>query len=119
MERSPRATRTREPARAATYRGTLLGDGRPGPIEQRIGRRLVRLIDPESEEGLDLLEAGRVDLIGPDGDALGRLTTDEAYRLVLERLEARLDRKLGGADVAALRDGMEQVRDWSRRLRRG
>ncbi len=103
MERSSRATRARPTSRTPTYRGTLLGDGRPGPIEQRIGRRLVRLIDPESDEGLDLLDAGRVDLIGPDGDALGRLTTGEAYRLLLERLERRLDRRLGRADSSERR----------------
>ena len=38
------------PVSAATFRGTLSGDGRPGPIEERLGRRLIRLIDPESDE---------------------------------------------------------------------
>ena len=56
------------------FRGTLSGDGRPGPIEERIGRRLVRLVDPESREGMRLLEEGDVDLVGPDGEQLGRVS---------------------------------------------
>ena len=52
------------PVKGPTYRGTLSGDGRPGPIEVRLGRRLIRTIDPESLEGTRLLIAGVVDLIG-------------------------------------------------------
>ena len=32
------------------FRCTMTGDGRPGPIEERIGRRLVRLVQPESDD---------------------------------------------------------------------
>ncbi len=52
-----------EPTSGPTFRGTLSGDGRPGPIEERLGRRLIRLIDPESDEGMRLLSEGRVDLL--------------------------------------------------------
>lgn len=98
------------------YRGTLAGDGRPGPIEERIGRRLVRLVDPQSAEGTRLLADGSVDLVGPEGDSLGRIRLDDAYRRLLERLERRLGE---GADPS-LRDDLEEGRDrllaWSRRL---
>jgi len=53
---------------ARRFCGTLVGDGRPGPIEERIGRRLVRLVDPLSDEGVRLLAGGEVELVGPDGE---------------------------------------------------
>jgi hypothetical protein len=96
--------------------GTLAGDGRPGPIEERIGRRLVRLVDPQSDEGVRLLGGGRVELVGPDGEALGNVEIREAYR----RLRARLEQRL--ADVApedhdgGLREGLDRLNDWSRRM---
>lgn len=96
--------------------GTLVGDGRPGPIEERIGRRLVRLVDPQSDEGVRLLANGDVELVGPDGDALGNVEIREAYR----RLRSRLEQKL--ADIEpddrdeGLREGMNRLDDWSRRM---
>lgn len=108
-------------AQRGIFRGTLAGDGTPGPIEQRFGRRLVRLIDPESEEGLTLLDEGRVDLIGPDGESLGRLKPREAYDRLLVRLEQRLDRireTEQPADREALQGGLTRVRAWSHRIGR-
>jgi len=104
-----------------TFRGTLAGDGTPGPIEQRLGRRLVRLIDPESEEGMNLLDEGRVDLIGPDGENLGHLTAREAYDRLLARLERRLDsirESERQTDREALHNGLTRIRAWSHRIGR-
>ena len=101
---------------ARRFCGTLAGDGRPGPIEERIGRRLVRLVNPQSDEGVRLLDSGRVELVGPDGEALGNVEIREAYRRLRERLERRL------ADVAdderdgGLREGLDRLSDWSRKL---
>lgn len=75
------------------FRATVSGDGRPGPIEQRIGRRLVRCLDPESAEGRRLLDNARVELIGPEGSPLGRISLEQA----LDRLRQRLEEKLAGA----------------------
>lgn len=97
-------------------RATLAGDGRPGPIEERIGRRLVRLVDPSSEEGLRLLSSGLVELIGPEGDPLGRLKPEEASRVLRERLERRLSDP--DADADALREGLSRLAAWSERLGR-
>lgn len=71
-------------------RAILLGDGTAGPIEVRLGRRLVRLLSPESEQGRALLDAGRVDLVGPDGERLGPISIQEARRHLRERLERAL-----------------------------
>jgi hypothetical protein len=105
-----------EVSRGSRLRATLAGDGRPGPIEERIGRRLVRLVDPSSEEGFRLLRSGLVELIGPEGDALGRILPEEASRILRERLERRLADP--DADAGALRDGLSRLAAWSERLGR-
>ena len=103
-------------SRGASLRATLAGDGRPGPIEERIGRRLVRLVDPSSDEGLALLRSGSVELVGPEGDLLGCLLPEEASRVLRERLERRLADP--AADAAALREGLSRLAAWSERLGR-
>lgn len=92
------------------YRGTLTGDGDLGPIEERLGRRLVRLVDPASAEGVSLLDDGRVDLTGPDGERLGCLPPDSAYRVLLERLEERLAREGPGPERSDLADGIDRLK---------
>ena len=96
------------------FRCTMTGDGRPGPIEERIGRRLVGLVDAESDEGRDLLGAGSVEWIGPDGNALGLLNADQAYARMLERL----DRRMRDLDRQDLVDGRARLRAWSERILR-
>lgn len=91
------------------YRGTLSGDGRPGPIEVRIGWRLLRLIDPESEEGARLLDEARVNLLGPDGEPLGALSLDEALTRLRERLERNLDEATCATDREAIREGLARL----------
>ena len=103
-------------ARGTRLRATLSGDGRPGPIEERIGRRLVRLVDPASDEGLRLLRSGTVEIIGPEGDPLGCLRPEEAVRILRERLERRLSDP--DADAHAVRDGLDRLAGWSARLGR-
>lgn len=100
------------------YRMTLAGDGRPGPIEERIGRRLVRLVDPESDEGLTLLTARCVRFIGPGGQPLGYLRPSEAIESLKEELENRLRSAEGeGSDECpALRDGLDRLETWSRKI---
>ena len=101
---------------AATFRGTLSGDGRPGPIEERLGRRLIRLIDPESDEGLRLLLEGKVDLLGPDGTRLGTIRAADALRRLRQRLEERLAHKGGPHDGDMARYGLDRLDAWKHRL---
>jgi hypothetical protein len=98
------------------FRGTLAGDGRPGPIEERIGRRLVRLVDPQSPEGLRLLVEGSVDLVGPEGDLLGQISLHEAYARLLERLERRLADDVDHKSRGDLEEGRTRLLAWSRRF---
>lgn len=93
-----------------SYRAALTGDGSPGPIEERLGRRLLRLVDAESAEGTCLLDAGRVDLTGPDGERLGRVRPESVYRSLLQRLEGRLARERPGPDRSGLAEGIDRLK---------
>jgi hypothetical protein len=73
-------------------------------------------VDPSSDEGLRLLSSGLVELIGPEGDALGRVRPEEAWRLLRERLERRLLDP--DADAQAIREGISRIAAWSERLGR-
>ena len=82
---------TTAPLLRGTFRATITGVGRPGPIEERVGRRLIRVVDPDSREGALLARSGSVLWLGPEGAALGRLDLRTVRRLLRERL-ARLGR---------------------------
>ena len=98
------------PLARGTFRVTITGVGRPGPIEERLGWRLVRIVDPSSKEGASLLRDHQVTVIGPEGTALGRVNLKQARRLLKLRLESVLA-ELGGDDGAeALRDGLVRLR---------
>jgi len=103
---------------APTHRflGTLSGDGRPGPIEERIGRRLVRLVDPQSDEGRGLMASERVEWTGPDGDCLGCLSARAAYDELMARLERMLETAHTPGEHQDLQEGLERLKDWSAKL---
>ncbi len=65
-----------------------------------------------------LLGDGEVDLIGPDGETIGRMPAEQAYRHLLERLEQRLDEAIERGETVAIRQGLARVKRWSQRLRR-
>ena len=100
-----------------SHRATLAGDGSPGPVEERIGRRLVRLLDPLSEEARALSAAGRIEWIGPEGAPLGRVPAGACAELKL-----RLERALAAAETAppaereALTYGLARLEGWSEQL---
>ena len=93
-----------------TFRATISGVGRPGPIEERLGWRLVRIVDPESKEGAALLRDRQVTFIGPEGTALGRLNLDQARRLLKLRLESVLAELGEDEGAEAIRDGLARLR---------
>jgi len=97
------------PARG-TFRATITGVGRPGPIEERLGWRLVRIVDPASKEGATLLRDRRVTFIGPEGTPLGQLDLDQARRLLRLRLESILVTVHGDEGAEAIRDGLVRLR---------
>jgi hypothetical protein len=101
-----------------SHRVTLAGDGHPGPVEERIGRRLVRLLDPLGDEARALAAAGRIEWIGPEGEPLGRVSPAVACA----QLRRRLERALAAAphrERDALAFGLARLEDWSARLQAG
>ena len=64
----PRWPPEQAPPPELCFRAMALPSGALLPIEVRLGRRLLRTIDPHSEEGRRLLASGRVDVFSP-GDA--------------------------------------------------
>jgi hypothetical protein len=106
------------PLARGTFRATITGVGRPGPIEERLGRRLIRIVSPESKEGLDLLRSGRVVFLGPGGEALGCQGLRQARRLLRERLKSRLAELSGSESADAVRDGLLRLRRAGERVGR-
>lgn len=102
------------PLARGTFRATITGVGRPGPIEERVGRRLVRVVDPESREGVALARSGRIRWVGPEGDCLGSMDLEDVRRLLCERFERRIAES---SAEAALRDGLARLRAPARRRR--
>jgi len=100
----PTAPRTR-----GVLRATVSGDGRLGPIEERIGRRLIRLVDPQSKEGRSLLDSQAVDLLGPGGEHFGCIDPGEARRRLREKIEDRLAEARPGTDMGALREALRRL----------
>ena len=82
-----------KPVADGRFRGVLNGDGCAGPIEHRLGRRLLRLLEPGSSEGRALFESSNVEWLSPDGDSFGRLSHAEACRQLLERLDRSIERQ--------------------------
>ena len=98
---------TSAPLLRGTFRATINGVGRPGPIEERVGRRLIRVVDPDSREGATLARSGSVLWVGPEGSPLGRLDLESVRSL----LRARFERQLGdpATDAGAIRDGLARL----------
>jgi hypothetical protein len=98
-----------QPLARGTFRATITGVGRLGPIEERLGRRLVRIVSPESREGLDLLKSGRVVFLGPAGETMGCQGLREARMLLRKRLQNRLADLRGSESADAVRDGLARL----------
>jgi hypothetical protein len=105
----------RESLFAKTYRAALLGDGSVLPIEERLGRRILRTIEPESAEGRALLQEGQV--------VLRRETEEwrEPIASALERLEEEHRQELheGEPEARRLLEGTLRALELHRRHYRG
>ena len=104
------------PLPSRRFRVALTGDGCPGPIEERIGRRLVRLVDPQSKEGRRLLAAEPIEWVGPDGDSLGQLSVQQAYDELFSRLERMLDERTEPTQRRNIESCLERLRSWVERV---
>jgi hypothetical protein len=98
------------PLARGTFRATITGVGLLGPIEERLGWRLVRIVKPDSKEGQALVRERRVAFIGPEGTALGRIDLGEARRWLELRLRSVLADSERAESEDALRDGLVRLR---------
>jgi hypothetical protein len=98
------------PLARGTFRARISGVGLLGPIEERLGWRLVRIVDPGSKEGKTLVRTRQVTFIGPEGTALGRVDMHEARRLLEIRLRSALAELGRDEGAEALRDGLSRLR---------
>jgi hypothetical protein len=73
-----------------TYSAVIRSDGSVLPIEERLGRRLLRTLPPDSTEGRQLLRRDCVSLLTADGRSLAGLSTGEVY----DRLRAMTAQRL-------------------------
>ena len=99
-----------DPLARGAFRATITGVGRLGPIEERLGWRLVRIVNPDSREGRSLVRTRQVTFIGPEGVALGRIDLSQARRLLELRLRTVLADSGRPEDTEALRDGLVRLR---------
>jgi hypothetical protein len=96
------------PLARGTFRATITGVGGPGPIEERVGRRLIRVVDPDSREGASLARSGSVTWVGPEGESLGRLGLAAVRRLLHKRFERQIGASAGEC-TEVLRDGLARL----------
>lgn len=68
-----------------SYTALICDDGTILPIEEKLGRRLLRTIDPASREGRELLRRDAILLTSAEGPTIAGLAIDE----VLDRLSRR------------------------------
>lgn len=75
------------------YSAVLCGDGSIMPIEERLGRRLLRRIEPDSAEGRDLLARGWVSLRNIEGRSLPSDSLSRLYARLREEARTRLSER--------------------------
>ncbi|HEX4823444.1 MAG TPA: hypothetical protein VFV19_03970 [Candidatus Polarisedimenticolaceae bacterium] len=112
------ASASAQPLARGTFRTTLSGVGRPGPIEERLGRRLIRIVRPDSKEGIHLLRSGCVTFLGPEGQPLGCADLEAARRLLQRRLRERLSPSSGSEHAEIVRDGLSRLKRGDARVGR-
>src|SRR5262245_191480 len=81
-----------------TYSAVIRSDGSLLPIEERLGRRLLRTLAPDSEEGRQLLRKDCVTLLTSDGRHLAGLTIEDVYERLRVETASRLAEHPGDAE---------------------
>jgi hypothetical protein len=99
------------------YSAVIRSDGAMLPIEERLGRRLLRSLQPESLEARRLLHDGAVAFVMPDGTALSGLPIAAVYeRLAAETAAHRpVSHGTPGARRAS-RETLAAIQRWKRAL---
>ena len=102
-----------------SYSAVICSDGTLLPIEERLGRRLLRTLPPDCREARGLLKQGCVDLLTSDGRMLSGMTIDAVYRRLSSETSARLSENEANNEWRRrCRETLENIERWKRILSR-
>src|SRR2546428_14196107 len=107
----------REPLCQKTYFAVIRADGTILPIEERLGRRLLRTLSPNTREALDLLRRDCVTLLTSDGRVLAGMSVGSVYDRLWHETRAKLAERRGDAEWRRrCREGLDNIHRWRRAL---
>ena len=102
-----------------TYSAVIRSDGSVLPIEERLGRRLLRTLPPDSAEGRQLLRRDCVTLLTADGRHLAGLSIEDVYERLREETASRLSEHPSDPEWRRrCRDTLVTIERWHKALGR-
>ena len=102
-----------------TYSAVIRADGSLLPIEERLGRRLLRTLPADSSEGRQLLRKDCVTLLTSDGRHLPGLTIEDIYERLRAETATRLAERPGNAEWRRqCEDTLVSIERWHRTVAR-
>lgn len=101
-----------------TYRAVIRDDATLLPIEERLGRRLLRTLSPDSREGRALLRRGDVTLRRADGTAVPQRSFERLLERLSKEASARLASSPDPDSRRACRDALQRITRSRRALAR-
>src|SRR5262245_59124139 len=102
-----------------TYSAVIRSDGSVLPIEERLGRRLLRTLLPDTQEGRELLRRNCVTLLTADGRPLAGLSIEDVYERLRAETAMRLAEKPRDPDWRRrCRDTLVTIERWHKALSR-
>jgi len=102
-----------------TYFAVIRSDGSLLPIEEKLGRRLLRTLPADSNEGRQLLRQDCVNLTTAEGRPLAGLSIEDVYQKLRSQTTQRLARRPHDPDwVRHCQDTLVTIERWRKALAR-
>lgn len=102
-----------------TYSAVIRSDGSLLPIEERLGRRLLRTLPADSQEGRQLLRKDCVVLLTADGRHLAGLSIEDVYERLRSETTIRLAERPGDPEWRRrCKDALVTIERWHKALAR-
>src|SRR6185436_9800753 len=96
-----------------TYFAVIRSDGSLLPIEEKLGRRLLRTLPADSNEGRQLLRQDCVNLTTAEGRPLAGLSIEDVYQKLRSQTTQRLARRPHDPDwVRHCQDTLVTIERW-------
>ena len=109
----------RETVFRKSYSAVIRSDGSVLQIEERLGRRLLRVVSPSSREGRRLLRKDCVTLMTAEGRPLAGLSIEDVYERLRSEATMRLAERPRDADWRRrCLDTLGTIERWQRTLAR-